>query len=237
MSDGLSEIALESNRPRLLDLFCGAGGAAMGYHRAGFEVVGVDIKPQPNYPFEFIRAEALWFMERLIYPDYVHDYCLQDFDAIHASPPCQAYSVLRHANPDAEYADLIGPTRTLLEQIALPWVIENVPGAPTRHYIVLCGSMFGLGANGRQLRRHRNFETSFPIMSPVCNHEGPVIGVYGGGPAEPGRRGYQGTIAEKRGAMGIEWMNSAEINQAIPPAYTEFIGRQLICYVHEEAAA
>jgi DNA (cytosine-5)-methyltransferase 1 len=225
-------------KPRLLDLFCGAGGAAMGYHRAGFDVVGVDIKPQPSYPFECYVDDALeyagWNYGR--------------FDAIHASPPCQAYSVLRRANPESEYVDLIAPTRELLEQTGLPWVIENVPGSPTRHLIVLCGSMFGLGANGRQLRRHRNFETSFSMMSPPCHHEGEAIGVYGGGPTgrytfENGakkdyynrRGGYQGTIAEKREAMGIAWMNAAEINQAIPPAYCELIGHQLRQHIERQA--
>ncbi len=229
-----------SSRPRLLDLFCGAGGAAVGYHRAGFDVVGVDIKPQPHYPFKFIQADALEFT-RWGAVAYL-------FDAIHASPPCQAYSVLRRANPDAEYPNLIAPTRELLEATGLPYVIENVPGAPTRHLIVLCGSMFGLGANGRQLRRHRNFELSFPMMSPPCQHEGEAIGVYGGGPTgrytfENGakkdyynrRGGYQGTIAEKQEAMGIDWMNAAEINQAIPPAYTELIGFQLRQHIDAEA--
>src|SRR5688500_4187308 len=122
---------------RLLDLFCGAGGCSEGYHRAGFEVVGVDLKAQKNYPFEFIQADAL-------------DYPLDGFDVIHASPPCQAYSVLRRANPDAEYADLIEPTRAKLQASGLPWIIENVPGAPLAQSITLCGSMFGLGAGDRQ---------------------------------------------------------------------------------------
>jgi DNA (cytosine-5)-methyltransferase 1 len=217
-------------KPVLLDLFCGAGGAAMGYSRAGFEVVGVDIKPQPNYPFEFHQYDAM-------------TYPLDGFDAIHASPPCQAYSVLRHAaeHKGSDHPDLVDATRVLLEQAGVPWVMENVPGAPLRTTIVLCGSMFGLGSNGRQLRRHRLFETNVAIMSPPCNHQGEAIGVYGGGPTGRytfgngarkdyyGRRGgYQGTIAEKREAMGIDWMNAREINQAIPPAYTEHIGWYLM---------
>jgi DNA (cytosine-5)-methyltransferase 1 len=238
----------------------------MGYHRAGFEVVGVDIKPQPHYPFPFFLGDALDVLEWLT--DYQtfrmdedrYDLDLTTFDAIHTSPPCQAYSVLRRANPEAKYPDLIAPTRDLLEQTGLPWVIENVPGSPTHHLIVLCGSMFGLGCVSgdgvkaeiryRQLRRHRNFETSFPIMSPPCLHRGEVIGAYGGGPVgrytfdhgakkdRYGRRGgYQGTIAEKREAMGIDWMTSAEINQAIPPAYTEFIGAALLQHIRSEVAA
>lgn len=238
-------------KPRLLDLFCGAGGAAVGYHRTGFDVVGVDNRPQPNYPFEFILGDALHWLD-----GWLHGMLDSNprFDAIHASPPCQAYSVLRRANPEAEYADLIGPTRELLEATSLPWVIENVPGAPTQHLIVLCGSMFGLGCVSgdgekaerkyRQLRRHRNFETSFPMMSPPCQHDGEAIGVYGGGPTgrytfengakkdRYGRRGgYQGTIAEKREAMEIPWMPAAQINQAIPPAYTELIGHQLMAHL------
>jgi DNA (cytosine-5)-methyltransferase 1 len=227
-------------KPRLLDLFCGAGGAAMGYHRAGFEVVGVDIAPQPRYPFEFVHDEALGWLG-------AWRYAVQEkFDAIHASPPCQRYSNLRHAaeKKGADQPDLIEPTRELLQETGLPYVIENVPGAPTNHLIVLCGSMFGLGTNGRQLRRHRNFETSFPIMSPPCRHEGEAIGVYGGGPTGRytfnngskkdyyGRRGgYQGTAAEKAEAMGIDWMNGREINQAIPPAYCEYIGAVLLEHI------
>ncbi len=243
----MSEQHPAANRPRLLDLFCGAGGASVGYHRAGFDVVGVDIKPQPHYPFEFIQADALETVSS-IWLDPIEP--LEPIDAIHASPPCQAYSVLRRANPDAEYPNLIEPTRELLEATGLPYVIENVPGAPTHHLIVLCGSMFGLGANGRQLRRHRNFELSFSMMSPPCQHEGEAIGVYGGGPTgrytfENGakkdyynrRGGYQGTIAEKREAMGIDWMNASEINQAIPPAYTDLIGHQLLVHIRATVPA
>lgn len=200
----------------------------MGYHRAGFDVVGVDIKPQPRYPFAFNRVDAFNFP-------------LGAFDVIHASPPCQKYSVLRRANPTVEYPDLIAPTRMLLEAVRVPWIIENVPGAPLRHMLVLCGSMFNLGAGARQLRRHRLFETSVAIMSPPCQHRGEAIGVYGGGPVgrytfENGskkdyynrRGGYQGTLVEKREAMQIDWMNAKELNQAIPPAYTEFIGQRLL---------
>lgn len=217
-------------KPRLLDLFCGAGGAGMGYARAGFEVVGVDIKPQPHYPFEFHQADALEFP-------------LDGFDAIHASPPCQAFSVLRHANvtKGSQYPELVGPMRARLTAVPAPWVMENVPGAPLLPAIVLCGSMFGLGAGERQLRRHRLFESSALLLQPTCQHVGEAVGVYGGGPTErytfengirAGRKGqrggYQGTAEERRYAMGVDWMTSAELNQAIPPAYTEFIGKQLM---------
>lgn len=219
-------------KPRLLDLFSGAGGCSVGYARAGFEVVGVDIEPMLNYPFEFHQADALTFP-------------LEGFDVIHASPPCQAYSVLRRANPDAKYVDLIGPTRELLQRTGLPYVIENVPGAPLQAAVELCGSMFGLGAGERQLRRHRLFESNVPMMQPSCQHRGEAIGVYGGSPTgrytfENGakkdyynrRGGYQGTIAEKREAMGIDWMDASEINQAIPPAYTEYIGHYLMAEIN-----
>jgi DNA (cytosine-5)-methyltransferase 1 len=224
-------------RPKLLDLFCGAGGAAMGYHRAGFDVVGVDIEPQPRYPFEFVQADALKFLNRMIGEAV-------DFDAVHASPPCQAYSVLRRANPGAEYPDLVAPTRELLEATGLPWVMENVPGAPLCPSIVLCGSLFGLGSGKRQLRRHRLFESNILLMQTECRHQGEAVGVYGGGPTGrytfengvrkglKGRRGgYQGTMDERREAMGIDWMTSKELNNAIPPAYTEFIGQQLLQHI------
>jgi DNA (cytosine-5)-methyltransferase 1 len=147
--------------------------------------------------------------------------------AIHASPPCQAYSDLRHRTA-GEYPDLVAPVRELLEQTGLPYVIENVPGAPLRDSITLCGSMFGLGANGRQLRRHRQFECSFPVMVPSCQHHGQPIGVYGTGGGGQMTRGYKGTPQEYREAMGIDWATRAEIAQAIPPDYTEHIGFYLM---------
>lgn len=127
---------------RLLDLFCGAGGAAMGYYRAGFEVVGVDIKPQPNFPFEFHQANAL-------------DFPVDGFDIIHASPPCQAHTCLNVMWNAKKHADFVEPTREKLKASGLPYIIENVPGAPLIDPIKLCGSMFGLGAGPYDLRRHR----------------------------------------------------------------------------------
>jgi DNA (cytosine-5)-methyltransferase 1 len=202
----------------------------MGYYRAGFDVVGVDLVHQPHYPFEFHQADAL-------------DFPLDGFDVIHASPPCQRYSNLRHAaeTKGRDAPDLVVPVRELLERTGLPWVMENVPGAPLNACVILCGSMFELGAGERQLRRHRLFETSFAMLQPECRHVGEAIGVYGGGPVGRytfgngakkdyyhRRGGYQGTVAEKAEAMGIDWMNAAEMNQAIPPAYTEWIGTQLL---------
>ena len=144
-------------RPRLLDLFCGAGGAAMGYHRAGFDVVGVDIRPQPRYPFEFHQADALEFL-------------LDGFDAIHASPPCQAHTALSVMWNAREHPNLIPETRRLILEIGLPYVIENVVGARREldHPVEICGAALGLGTATHQLARHRLFECSFPAMVPPC---------------------------------------------------------------------
>jgi DNA (cytosine-5)-methyltransferase 1 len=195
----------------------------MGYHRAGFEVVGVDINPQPNYPFEFHQADAL------IWP-------LEGFDAIHASPPCQAFSDLRHRT-DGEYPDLVAATRERLLLTGVPYVIENVEGAPLINPVRLCGSAFGLGANGRQLRRHRLFESNVPIMVPSCQHRGQPVGVYGTGGGGQMTRGYKGTPEEYREAMEIDWATRAEIAQAIPPIYAEFIGGYLMSALKRLAVA
>jgi DNA (cytosine-5)-methyltransferase 1 len=200
-------------RPRLLDLFCGAGGCSVGYHRAGFDVVGVDLEPQPHYPFEFHQADALTFP-------------LDGFDAIHASPPCQRYMTGGVVNR-ATRPDLIGPVRDRLQATGAPWIIENVPGAPLRKDVILCGSMFGLS-----VRRHRIFEAStLPlIMTPSCDHSRPVAGVYGHphgkAGAWPGM--LPSDLATWSQAMGIDWMTAAELAEAIPPAYTEFLGAHLL---------
>lgn len=198
--------------PRLLDLFCKAGGAGMGYYQAGFEVVGVDIEPQPHYPFEFIQADALTFD-------------LSDYDVIHASPPCQGYSVLNHVNK-REYPMLIPQMRARLQASGKPWIMENVKGAPMQYYVQLCGSHFGL-----PIRRHRQFETSHLIFAPgPCRHKGQGIAIHGGHIrivkiyGHPGPRYENFTLEEGRKAMGISWMNTKELCQAIPPAYTKWIG-------------
>ena len=167
--------------PRLLDLFCGAGDAAEGYHRAGFEVVGVDITDQPDYPFEFVKQDALWILEVMVRqgslcPSAESRYWLRDFDAIHASPPCPAYSSLKSLHPDAEHPDLYVRVRDWLQRAERPYVIENVIGAPYRSGVMLCGSMFGM-----PVRRHRNFETSFLVLGPECRHgeQAELVGVYG----------------------------------------------------------
>jgi DNA (cytosine-5)-methyltransferase 1 len=215
---------------RLLDLFCGAGGAAMGYHRAGFEVVGVDIEPQPNYPFELHQGDAMTWP-------------LDGYDAIHASPPCQAYSSATNAlrARGKVYPDLLAPTRARLREQSTPWVIENVPGAPMRADFKLCGCMFDLP----YLRRERWFETSwfgFALMAP-CAHTGPAISITGNGAgAGNGQRakfaavvGHPPCAADERAAMGIDWMTRAERSQAIPPAYTEWLGRQLADHLRAAA--
>lgn len=204
---------------RLLDLFCGAGGAAMGYHRAGFtDIVGIDHLPQPHYPFEFVQADAI-------------EYCKQrgaEFDIIHASPPCQRFSAMRVVWPDREHEDLLTPTRELLLELNKPYIIENVPGAPLVNPIMLCGTMFGL-----LVIRHRMFETNPPIyfVPAPCAHLRKVVkhgrrpnrktqyhGVTGGFP----------DVEFAREAMDIDWMTQKELAQAIPPAYTEWLGKQLL---------
>lgn len=207
-------------RPRLLDLFCGAGGAATGYHRAGFDVVGVDINPQPHYPFEFVQADALEYLAPRLW----------EFDAIHASPPCQHYSIARHINPGSQqnHPALVSETRTLLKATGLPWIIENVVGSPLVNPAMLCGTMFGL-----KVFRHRLFETSFFWLAP--NHPRHDGGTGASRGYSTGAEGYVCVAgnnyvrAAGARAMGIDWMrNRHEISQAIPPAYTEYIGRQLL---------
>ncbi len=230
-----------ANRPRLLDLFCGAGGAAMGYHRAGFDVVGVDIKPQPNYPFEFYCADALSvriFTESGEVWVGLHGRN-QAIDAIHASPPCQAFSLATrfHGNAHAAtHPDLIAPTRELLEATGLPHVIENVAGAPIRHDLVLCGEMFGL-----RVHRHRYFQLGgfFALQHPHARHH--LAGAIHNCHVEEGyTRQVAGNYADHTDAsdaMGIDWMARAELAEAIPPAYTEFIGDALLAHVESWVAA
>ena len=199
-------------RPRLLDLFCGAGGASMGYQRAGFYVVGVDIKPQPHYcGDEFYQADALEFP-------------LDGYDAYHASPPCQAYTRLTEKKYRHNHPDLIAYVRLRLA-LHKPFVIENVPDAKDRlwHPIMLCGTMFGL-----RVYRHRYFEICpeiFNLLTPCCHHKNPIL-VSGTTRRKAGR--VENSIKEKREAMGIDWMTGKELDQAIPPAYTEYIGKYLM---------
>lgn len=209
-----------SNRPRLLDLFSGAGGAAVGYSLAGFKVTGVDIVAQPHYPFEFILSDALALLSD-------KSWFADEFDAVHASPPCQRYSYMAACRPELaeSYPDLIAPLREFLNDTGLPWVIENVPPAPLKDPVMLCGQMFGL-----ELYRHRMFEANFDITVP--SHPMHTVPASRAGHWTPGTvmsvAGHVSPVAQARRAMGIDWMNREEMAEAIPPAFTEFIGRQLL---------
>jgi DNA (cytosine-5)-methyltransferase 1 len=209
---------------RVLDLFCGAGGATVGYRRHGLRVDGVDITPQRHYPARFYLADALEFLA---------DVEPGEYDLVHASPPCQGYSVTRFST-GREYPMLIAPVRERLLELGVPYVIENVEGARDhlRDPVMLCGSHFGLRARDDdgtllELQRHRLFETSFPVLQPECRHDpaAQVAGVYGGGPSRRtgSRGGYTPAAAVRRRLMGIDWMSRDELSEAIPPAYTEYI--------------
>jgi DNA (cytosine-5)-methyltransferase 1 len=226
---------------RLLDLFCKAGGAAAGYYRAGFEIVGVDIEPQPRYPFAFVRMDAIEAMRLLLDGGYItdnhkHRWYLSDFDAIHASPPCQGYSVTepmkRKERKQKEYPKLIVPVRELLRLAKKPYIIENVKGAPLVNPIRLKGGMFGLN-----VIRERLFETNPQIWLLPC----PAKQI--GRTAKRGEyeRGQYGLVcvagnnfepSVARQAMGIDWMIRDELAEAIPPAYTEWIGQRIIELAH-----
>ena len=225
-------------RPRLLDLFCGAGGAAMGYHRAGFDVTGVDNRPQPRYPFTFIQADAMTFP-------------LDGFDAIHASPPCQAFTQMsarwRGKGTKADiHPDLLTPTLAILRTLGLPYIVENVQGAKAhmRATLVLHGGMFRLGVH-----RPRLFEANVLILAVRTPQTLSPLGVYGAKPdghttyRYRDNGNYKGkslirtakSVEEAREAMGIDWMTWDEIREAIPPAYTEYIGAQLMEHLKERA--
>lgn len=202
---------------KLLDLFCGAGGAAMGYYRAGFDdITGIDIVAQPHYPFKFIQADAL---------EYLAEHGAE-YDFIHASPPCQAYSRagIQWRKAGKEYPDMVSATRKLLQSIGKPYVIENVSGAPLINPIKLVGAFFGL-----KVRRDRLFETSFPVpffLIPNNNKSNFKMGR----PLREGEEitpvGHFSNIPYARREMQIDWMTGKELTQAIPPAYTEWIGKQ-----------
>jgi DNA (cytosine-5)-methyltransferase 1 len=217
-------------KPRLLDLFCCAGGAGEGYRRAGFEILGVDIVPRPNNPHPFMLADALKLDQEF----------LASFDAIHASPPCQSYSDLAKRNGNAhEWPRLIEPVREMLIRSGKPYVIENVEGAPLLDPVVLCGTMFP----GLRVIRHRLFEANFRIEVPP-HQKHPKVHTFDRRKSHFGKTdewkdfvqvtgGGNCTLAAARDAMGIDWMTKGEINEAIPPAYTELIGRQLFDFIYE----
>lgn len=221
-------------RPRLLDLFCCAGGAGAGYSQAGFEVVGVDIRPQPRYPFEFRQGDVM-----ALDPNWI-----AGFDAIHASPPCQRYSDLakRNGNGD-DHPDLIDPIRAMLRASGLPYIIENVDGAPLLNPVVLCGTMFP----GLRVLRHRLFESNILLMAPPHGKH-PLVFTMDKRKAHYGRLDQNEAFVQVTGggncskanaasAMGIEWMTKDELNEAIPPAFTHHLGRQLLAHIENRKAA
>jgi DNA (cytosine-5)-methyltransferase 1 len=204
-------------RPRLLDLFCGAGGAAVGYHRAGFDVVGVDIKPQPNYPFVFHQGDAMTWP-------------LDGFDVIHASPPCQDHSSL---HPRAHGTGwMLDATIERLAANGVPWVVENVEGPTVRmagSWITLCGSMFPTTTH---LRRHRRFGSSEMLLAPPCQHGWDrVWTITGHGGGKPSRHSLKPQRSDGPRLMDMSWATWDECVQAIPPAYTEYIGHQLLAHL------
>jgi len=207
---------------KALDLFCGAGGASMGLHLAGFAVTGCDINPQPRYPFELIQGNAL-------------DRLFDGYDLVWASPPCQKHSALRHLYPQRAYECFIERIRSRLQKWGGPWIIENVPGSPLINPVQLCGSAFGL-----RVRRHRLFESNMPLIGTGCRHkqQGQSIDVSGTGGRRVNRRpddhggnsNKPRSIVEARNAMGIDWMTRKELSQAIPPVYSMYLGAQAIVF-------
>ena len=214
---------------KALDLYSGAGGATRGLQQAGFHVTGVDLRAQPRYIGDrFIQADALSLTAEFV----------ASFDFVWSSPPCQFHTAMRHAHNAKPHMNLIPQTRALLIAAGKPYTIENVEGA--REWLIdpfmLCGTSFGLGARGRELQRHRLFETSFPVIAPSCRHSGrPVLGVYGGHVRDRrrpvGKNHVSGSnlpISVGREAMGIDWMSGAELSEAIPPAYSRFIAEAFL---------
>ena len=206
---------------KLLDLFCGAGGASAGYAAAGFEVHGVDLKHGKRYPYTYVRADVLDVLRDKNY--------LDQFDVIHASPPCQTHSITQHLRnaqgKTTSKLDLIPETRAALIESGKPYIIENVPGSPLINPIQLCGSSFGL-----KVRRHRLFESNMALIGSVCNHklQGRPIGVYGSLNDEIPKGGKTAaTIDEARNAMGMPWAIWTELVEAIPPAFTKYLGGQI----------
>lgn len=228
---------------KLLDLFCGAGMASDGYVQAGFDVTGVDIRPQPNYPYTFRQDNALEVLQDREF--------LQQFDIIHASPPCQQHTRAKHLRDaqggKSKYADLLTPTLALLRESGFPWVVENVQGAPGMEDAVIeCGSAYGL-----KVRRHRLFLASFTLVGSGCKHreQGKPIGVYHvmgdtckGVSSKTGKLVIGGstakTVEEGRFAMGVSRAISwNELKEGFPPAYTKHVGEQAWMHLYREAMA
>jgi DNA (cytosine-5)-methyltransferase 1 len=210
---------------KLLDLYCGVGGASAGYAAAGFEVHGVDLKHGKRYPYIYLRADVLDVLR--------DDNFIQQFDVIHASPPCQTHSITQHLRnaqgKTTSKVDLIPQTRAALIASGKPYIIENVPGSPLINPVQLCGSSFNL-----KVRRHRLFESNMPIKGTGCNHkaQGRPVGVYGSLNDQIPNGGRTATnIAEARQAMGIDWAIWTELVEAIPPVYTDYLGAQIVSWL------
>jgi DNA (cytosine-5)-methyltransferase 1 len=221
---------------RLLDLFSGAGGAAMGYARAGFQVTGVDIEPHPDYPFPLVVRDALDYLD--------NPFVLNRFDVVHASPPCPHYSVATNCRDNRDdHRDLVDVVRQGLRAWGGVYVIENVPRAPLDHPVLLCGWGMGL----RHIRRHRCFESNAPLMSPGCLcPQGDTVSVFGHSGedrrrttyAELGKARFHLPIEEVRQLLGVEWMTRRDdVSDAVPPAYTECLGEQLLDHLTREEAS
>lgn len=212
---------------KLLDLFSGAGGAAVGYHRAGFEVSGVDVVRQPNYPYECFQCDAVGLLKNRAMKPWIAEY-----DVLHASPPCQPFSAYRRRGDGVgdNYTDLINEVRDALIAHGLPYVIENIPRSPLHNPVTVCGSSFGL-----DLQRHRLFESNLPLVAPPCNHEWQTPRFLSSSNRGNLRRtvevGAGRCSREAPGAMGIDWMTGEELSEAVPPAYTEFLGRQIHAWI------
>ena len=206
---------------KLLDLFCGAGGASMGYAQAGFEVTGIDVKHGKRYPFTYIKGDVR---------DYLNVEFLSQFDVIAASPPCQTFSATKHLRnaqgKTTSKVNMIPEVREALIASGKPYVIENVPNAPLINPVRVCGSAFGL-----KVRRHRLFESNLALVGTWCDHktQGKPVGIYGSMRDEIPKGGHTAkTMAEANEAMGIDWMIWGELVEAIPPAYTSYIGMQIL---------